>query len=188
VEGVLIDYSKDNSNCDCYVIRVDRVVWEGRELPNDAMIGREARPPINGTPTSMGNVTNYVSAAEPASLDFARLYYGSSAYPVERNETLPLPETFDFEKPEECARLIFAIMSNASGGHTLHKCTLRIDPVRRVANLTAGGVHVFYKPINAPKMTVEEAIAATERIWVLELGNVFTDQYGYGWKRARWSM
>lgn len=120
-------------------------------------------------------------------LNLSVLNYGSSVSSVRPSEFLPLPTTFDFNAPEECARKVFAIMSNASGGFTLRDCRLKIDRERQMANLTSSGCHVFYAPIDRPKLTVEQAIAADQRAEVFELGDVATDQYGDGWKRARWS-
>jgi hypothetical protein len=128
-----------------------------------------------------------------AKLNRAVLHYGSSSYPVERNEVSPLPETFDFRNPEDCARKICAIMSNASGGHTIRECKVRVDPIRRTANITGSGIHVFYKPesyVPAAPITddnMEAEIARIEDLPVLMLGSVTTDQYGEGWKRARWT-
>lgn len=120
-------------------------------------------------------------------LAFARLMYGSSGCSVLPNETTPLPEEFDFDNPVECAKKVFAIMSNASGGHQIKQCTLRVDHVRRVANLTADGVHVFYRPKDSPKFaTIQEMEEAIERTQTHALGTVRTDQYGDGWKRALW--
>jgi hypothetical protein len=121
-----------------------------------------------------------------AVLNLAKLMYGKTGYSVEPNETLPLPESFDFDNAEECARQICAIMSNASGGHTLIDCTLRVDYQDRTANITSSGMHVFYRPVDMPKIGVEEALAKMERIVTIPLGTVATDQYGDGWKRARW--
>lgn len=127
-------------------------------------------------------------------LEFAHLSYGDRLYPVTPNETLPLPKEFDFSKPEECAKLIFAIMSNASGGHTLRNCKVSITPSRKTANLTCNGVHVFYRDPSfigtLQGLSDEEVHARLEQLQkerkVYELGNVRTDQYGDGYKRAVW--
>lgn len=119
-------------------------------------------------------------------LELAVLTYGTSNYNVEPAAHLPLPTTFDFDKPEECARLVFACMSNASGGFTLRNCKLRVDRERQMANLTSSGCHVFYAPPERRKLSVEEAVAAHQRSEVYQLGIVRTDQYGDGWKRAQW--
>lgn len=128
-------------------------------------------------------------------LEFAHITYGSRIYPVKPNETLPLPKEFDFSKPEECAKLIFAIMSNASGGHTLRGCKLAINQVRKTANLSCNGAHVFYRDPEQIQslqgLTDEQIVARIEELnkdrQVIELGNVRTDQYGDGYKRAVWS-
>lgn len=120
-------------------------------------------------------------------LIFARLMYGVSACSVYPTEFTPLPEEFDFDSPVECAKKVFAIMSNASGGHQIKQCMLRVDHVRRIANLTANGVHVFYRPENAAHFaTIKEMEEAIERTQTHALGTVRTDQYGDGWKRAFW--
>jgi hypothetical protein len=119
-------------------------------------------------------------------LKLAKLSYGRSSYDVEPTSFLPLPQQFDFEHPEECARKIFAIMSNASGGHSLRDCKLAIIASRKTANLTCSGAHVFYAPDGLPTLTVDEALALHAQRVEYKLGNVVTDQYGEGWKRARW--
>lgn len=119
-------------------------------------------------------------------LEICVLTYGRSACPVKPAEHLPIPATFDFDNPEECARLIFACMSNASGGFTLRNCKLKLDRERQMANLTSTGCHVFYAPTERKKISVAEAIASEQRAEVFQLGIVRTDQYGDGWKRAEW--
>lgn len=119
-------------------------------------------------------------------LQFAKLHYGMSSYDVKPHEGLPLPTEFDFEQPVECAKKIFAMMSNASGGHPLFDCTLRIYRDRHSANLTAKGVHVYFRMPNHPKLSLEEVIASHDASEVFALGTVVTDQYGDGWKRAIW--
>jgi hypothetical protein len=119
-------------------------------------------------------------------LEICVLTYGRSATPVKPASHLPIPTTFDFDNPEECARLIFACMSNASGGFTLRNCKLRIDREWKMANLTSTGCHVFYAPAERQKRSIEEVIAAEQRQEVFQLGIVRTDQYGDGWKRAQW--
>lgn len=121
-------------------------------------------------------------------LVFASLMYGVRGYEVKPAAHLPLPETFDFDNPEECAKLIFACMSNASGGHLLRDCKLKIHRGRQTANLTSSGCHVFYAPKDRAKLTVEQAIALEQEAEVFHLGSVATDQYGEGWKRARWTV
>jgi hypothetical protein len=120
-------------------------------------------------------------------LKIATISYGASLYPVRPNEVSPLPAEFDFSDAEACARRIFAIMSNASGGHTLRGCKVRIHAERQTANLTANGCHVFYAPEQRQPLTPEEAVRAMDECQTVELGNVTTDQYGEGWKRARWT-
>lgn len=120
-------------------------------------------------------------------LQIARLYYGTSGYAVKPNDTLPLPAEFDYARPVECARLIMAIMSNASGGHILRDCVLRILPGNKAANITGSGVHVYYCADGPrPAITAEQALARFYATGVMHLGSVRTDQYGDGWRRAVW--
>lgn len=120
-------------------------------------------------------------------LVFARLNYGSSQYPVEPTSTTPLPVVFDFDNPEESARHIFAVMSNASGGHTLRNCKVRFHRERGSANLTSSGCHVFFHDDDAPKMSLDAVMKFEQEATILHLGDVTTDQYGDGWKRAVWT-
>jgi hypothetical protein len=120
-------------------------------------------------------------------LDFAHIYYGSSSCPVQSSDITPLPLVFDFDNAESCARKIFAIMSNASGGHALSNCVLRLHRGRNTANLTAKGVHVYYHDASQPKLSVDGALAMHDEIEKIELGSVVTDQYGGGWQRAHWN-
>lgn len=121
-------------------------------------------------------------------LQRAVLMYGTRAYPVTPCPTTPLPESFDFDHPEECARLIFAIMSNASGGHTLRDCTLRLSEQWGRANLTCNGAHVYYKhPGFGNPIEVQDIDSYMNSCTRVNLGTVRTDQYGDGWKRAVWA-
>jgi len=120
------------------------------------------------------------------SLEFAKLYYGRSAYNVEAKENLPLPQEFDFAHPVECAKIIFAIMSNVSGGHAISNCRFDFSEERGSANLVANGVHVYYSKPNKKKLSVEEALKMVAERVEIKLGTVVTDQYGDGWKRAVW--
>lgn len=120
-------------------------------------------------------------------LDLATLSYGSTQYPVVPSELSPLPLEFDFNNPEDCARKIFAIMSNASGGHTVRDCKLRINREEKLANLTGSGVHVYYAVKGRAKMSIEQILKLEKEKEVFLLGNVTTDQYGNGWKRATWA-
>lgn len=119
-------------------------------------------------------------------LQLAHINYGRGMYPVKPSDTLPLPTTFDFTNAEECARKVFAVMSNASGGFTLRDCKVRIDPEGRCANLTASGCHVFYNDETQPKLTIDQAVDRHLRSTIINLGDVSTDQYGNGWQRAKW--
>lgn len=121
-----------------------------------------------------------------AKLHFARLVYGSSIYPVEPADHLPIPAEFDFDNAEECARKVLACLSNAAGGFAISNCKLHINPVRRIANITGRGAHAYYAPDKLPKLSLKAALEAAERTATIELGEVSTDQYGDGWQRAKW--
>jgi hypothetical protein len=116
----------------------------------------------------------------------ATIYYGSQPYPVRPNATTPVPETFDFNDVEGCARKVFAVMSNASGGHMIHDCRVHVHHGRQTASLVGNGVAVHYAPLNRSKLTVAEALQAMEERITIQLGRVTTDQYGNGWQRAKW--
>ncbi|MDU8351003.1 hypothetical protein RYA05_03730 [Pseudomonas syringae pv. actinidiae] len=119
-------------------------------------------------------------------LDRACLNYGSTQVPVSPSEITPLPQVFDFSDPVGCARKIFAVMSNASGGFRLSECRVRIHRERQAANLTCNGAHIYYRDSNQVKLTLEQAIAMHEESEVFDLGSVRTDQFGEGWSRAVW--
>lgn len=113
--------------------------------------------------------------------------YGPASYVrIEPRPDLPIPEVFDFDNPIECAKLAFACMSNASGGFTIFKCKVQVDPERTCANLFGGGVHLYYEVPDLPKLTHEQLFERHSRLVLHTLGDVTTDGYGYGWKRARW--
>ena len=60
IEGTVEGFDEDNFDCRRYKIRVERRVFSGKE---DAKVDpREAHvyPPVNGTPTMLGRVTNNV--------------------------------------------------------------------------------------------------------------------------------
>ena len=60
VEGEVIGFDDENFECRRYKIQVERRVFGGKE---DAKVDpREAVvcPPVNGTPTLLGRVTNFV--------------------------------------------------------------------------------------------------------------------------------
>jgi hypothetical protein len=119
----------------------------------------------------------------------AAICYGrySNEYLVERGALHPLPAEFDFAQPAECARLILAVMSNAAGGHTLRDCRVFYSMERRTACVSASGAYARYSPAFRPPMTVEEATRIVHESVTIQLGSVTTDQYGEGWKRARWN-
>lgn len=116
----------------------------------------------------------------PALLERANLYYGSRAIPVTPHETRPLPPVFDFDNAEQCARLILAIMSDASGGHPMYNCCVWLHAGDNyTANITADGAHVFYSVANRPKYTVDQALARMQTRRVLTLGAVVANNYLY---------
>jgi hypothetical protein len=122
------------------------------------------------------------------SLQFAHLTFGSGLLLVSTSDSCPIPKEFDFENAEECARTIFSIMSCQSGGFTLNDCKLAYDAKRRAANLTCGGMHVYYEDDTLPKMTPQQAVAYAGNYpgIVRHLGNVRAEGFGDGWKRAHW--
>ena len=64
-EGVVEGFQ--TIGCTRFDIRVTRAVWEGKEVPTEE--GTRIAPPLNGTPTNMGRVTDGVvkiEEAEPA--------------------------------------------------------------------------------------------------------------------------
>lgn len=81
-----------------------------------------------------------------ATLRFARIIINGKLRIVIATEEHPLPESFNFIDPLTSAYGILAIMSKAVGGHTIHKCQLRVHPSLRTAYITGLGVHVFYCP------------------------------------------
>ena len=117
----------------------------------------------------------------------ATINYGTRQYHVAGEGTVPLPLQFDFADPEACARKVFAVMSNASGGHAFRDCKVRYHLGRRTANLTSSGCHVYYADDAAPKLDLDKIEAYMAECVTIELGTVSTDQYGDGWERARWS-
>lgn len=63
VEGKVLEIGKVIEGCPRYTIRVTREVWNGKEVPATAAFSKRGilvHPPVNGTPTSMGGVTNMV--------------------------------------------------------------------------------------------------------------------------------
>lgn len=127
-------------------------------------------------------------------LDFAHLRYGKQIVPVRPTSVIPIPQTIDPSAPDflDTVRSIFAMMGNASGGHPTYRC--KVSVWNGSVNLTAEGTHVFYKDPDAKKFDIkgdDAALAAfvemieRNRV-VIELGDVYTDQYGDGWKRAKW--
>ena len=126
-------------------------------------------------------------------LKFAHLNYGRKVYPVSPSKALPIPEKFDFTNPEDCARKIFAIMSNASGGHLIKGCKVAVNQANGTVNLTSNGVHVFYEEGSRQKVSLDTAEQIKQYVafieantMVIELGEVSADQYGDGWTRATW--
>lgn len=121
-------------------------------------------------------------------LQFAKLYYGVNGYDIQPSETLPLPRKFDFDNPEKCARLIFALMSQASGGFTLRDCRVHINAEVEMASLVANGAHIFYAPDNRPKLTASQAMDLIVHRKTLTLGSVTTDTAPKAYTRAHWRV
>lgn len=118
-------------------------------------------------------------------LEFANLMYGSRHCKVVPSVILPIPEEFDLNNPDECAKHIFAVMSNASGGLAVRNCKYRI--LKDTVNLTGDGVWVFYGKPGRPKKSVEEVIKELDESIYVKLGTVRSTQYGYGWENASWT-
>lgn len=58
VEGVVVEITEPIEGCPRYKIRVERLIWDGEVQP---LVGTTyAVPPVNGTPTLLGRVTNGV--------------------------------------------------------------------------------------------------------------------------------
>lgn len=119
-------------------------------------------------------------------LQHASVNYGRSRYPVVSSDLLPLPVEFDFNDEQGCARKILAILSNASGGHTLTDCRVTLHRARRSASIVANGAWAYYASDERARVTVEEALKIERELERIDLGSVRTDQYGDGWKRAIW--
>ena len=58
IEGVIESIGVFSEGCDRYAIRVDRDVFGGKE--SKARVGQLVFPPLNGTPSLFGGVTNFV--------------------------------------------------------------------------------------------------------------------------------
>lgn len=117
----------------------------------------------------------------------AVLYYGTRVYPVPRNEITPFPESYHRDQSwQDFGRTVCAMLSNASGGHTLRDCKLRIYRDGSVTVSCSGGRASYYSPNKPRNMSAEQAIEYMESSVVFHLGNVRTDQYGEGWQRAVW--
>lgn len=119
-------------------------------------------------------------------LQLALLLHHNTNRSVKPSADLPIPQTFDFDHPIECAKLVSACMSNAAGGFRIRNCKLRYNPIQQTANITAIGVNVYYAVPDAPELSLEEAKAIHPNWVVVELGDVSTDQYAGGWERAEW--
>lgn len=117
----------------------------------------------------------------------AAICYGSNEYPVEAGPLHPLPPEFDFENPEACARLALAVLSNAAGGHTLRDCRVIYSLERRNAVVSASGAYARYSSPDRSALTVEDALRIMAESITIQLGSVRSDQYGEGWKRAKWN-
>lgn len=63
VEGRVVGIHIQKEGCARYAIEVTREVWNGEEIPRTAAfskVGRTVYPPMNGIPTTMGGITNFV--------------------------------------------------------------------------------------------------------------------------------
>lgn len=65
VEGVVTGI-EEHESCPIYVIKVQKDVWGGESMTGTtSRVGREMCPPVNGTPTSLGRITNGVTKQRP---------------------------------------------------------------------------------------------------------------------------
>ena len=127
-------------------------------------------------------------------LQFATLSYGARRINVVPTTSTPIPTSLDPASPLFLThvRNIFAMMSNASGGHPIRGCKVAV--FRDTVNLTGEDVHVFFKnpeadpvKLGSDEAAVKAFVEMVERERVVTvLGTVVTDQYGDGWQRARW--
>lgn len=113
-------------------------------------------------------------------LQKADLNFGFSSCQVVATEGVPLPQTFDLDNPEACARRVFEVMSKASGGHRLKACVLSLNREIGMASLNCKGAKVLYgqpsKDMSAEQ--VIELLRKTERFF---LGDVTADRSGVRW-------
>ena len=58
IEGVVEKIAENSYGCPCYYIKVTRDVFRGEE--SQRRIGRVVTPPVNGTPGTFGDLTNFV--------------------------------------------------------------------------------------------------------------------------------
>lgn len=81
----------------------------------------------------------------------------------------------------ETAKTVFAMMSNASGGHILRLC--QVSAIPGFVNMTSLGCHVVYRDVAVAHADLADLLAlrVTHR-----LGDVITDRYEGGWRRPRW--
>lgn len=127
-----------------------------------------------------------------AELKYARLFYGASHYDVDMNDYVPFLTSYCGEDIAAFARQVLAVMSNASGGHRLTRCS--VMTFNGHVQIIASGVTVYYENPDAVKYdltTLDGAKAYAETFErdcvVTHLGEVITDQYGEGYKRAVWT-
>lgn len=129
----------------------------------------------------------------------AALYYGNTKVDVHPNDTLPFPVEIDMSNVEESVRQVAAIMSNASGGHTIRNVKYAVNKEAGYVTITGNGMSVYYRDEDvaqqakdallalAPEERVEHTMSTMARQQVHYVGHVTTDQYGDGWKRPVWS-
>lgn len=62
IEGVVesIGWQHGMADCPRYKIKIQLRVWADKIDNAEGLLGKYAYPPINGTPTNIGPVTNYV--------------------------------------------------------------------------------------------------------------------------------
>lgn len=118
-------------------------------------------------------------------LSLAHLNYGSTVKPIVISEEFPIPQEFDFDRAEECARKILAIMCNASGG-SMKNCGVRYHKEQQTANITSDKCHVYYCVPGRYAMSVQTLMQIHAESTLLDLGSITTSTEPFGWEAPTW--
>ena len=95
-EGVVEGFQ--TIGCTRFDIRVTRAVWEGKEVPTEE--GARIAPPLNGTPTNMGRVTDGVVKIDKPDLSIGDMDLSNLTYDqlqLIRTLALAAEEYFDWK-------------------------------------------------------------------------------------------